>query len=145
LERATKAYANNEALTPKLLSDDVSLSSALELRDANSVDAILIFRRILSECIRYKSFQHPDKIADGLSYVWAEKHKWQYIAGVLGVPIDYLKGTMESIVDRRNLIAHNADYDESRGEKLPVDKLQALEVVKFLASIAGVIELEVSK
>jgi hypothetical protein len=98
LERATKAYANNEALTPKLLSDGVSLSSALELRCANSVDAILIFRRILSECIRFKSFQHPDKIADGLSYVWAEKHKWQYIAGVLGVSIDYLKGTMESIV-----------------------------------------------
>jgi hypothetical protein len=145
LERATKAYANNEALTAKLLSDGVSLSSALELRGANSVDAILIFRRILSECIRYKSFQHPDKIADGLSYVWAEKHKWQYIAGVLGISLDHLKGTMENIVDRRNLIAHNADYDEARGEKLPVDKLQALEVVKFLASIADVIELEVSK
>lgn len=49
------------------------------------------------------------------------------------------------MVDRRNIIAHNADYDEARGEKLPVDKLQALDVVKFLASIADVIELEVSK
>jgi hypothetical protein len=145
LERATKAYANNEALTPKLLSDGVSLSNALELRGANSVDAILIFRRILGDCIRYKSFQHPDKIAEGLSYVWAEKHKWQYIAGVLGISLDYLKGTMESIVDRRNLIAHNADYDEARGVKLPVDKHQALDVVKFLASIVDVIELEVSK
>jgi len=64
---------------------------------------------------------------------------------VLGISLDHLKGTMENIVDRRNLIAHNADYDEARGEKLPVDRLQALEVVKFLASIADVIELEVSK
>lgn len=93
LERATEAYANKKALTPKLLSDGVLLSSALELRDANSVDAILVFRRILSECIRYKSFQHPDKIADGLSYVWVQKHKWQYIAGVLGITVDELKGT----------------------------------------------------
>ena len=59
--------------------------------------------------------------------------------------MDELKGTLESIVDRRNLIAHNADYDEARGEKLPVDKIQAREVIKFLAAIASVIELEVSK
>ncbi len=145
LEVATEAYANKIALTPKLLSDGVLLSNALELRDANSVDLILIFKRILSECISHKSFQHPDKIAEGLSYIWSQKHKWQHIAGVLQITMDELKGTLESIVDRRNLIAHNADYDEARGEKLPVDKIQAREVIKFLAAIASVIELEVSK
>ena len=145
LELATEAYANKRTLTPKLLSDGVLLSNALELRDANSVNAILIFKRILSECIRYKSFQHPDKIAEGLSYIWVQKHKWQHVAGVLGITVDELKGTLESIVDRRNLIAHNADYDEALGHKLPVDKLQAIDVVKFLAAIANVIELEVSK
>lgn len=144
LERATAAYANNEKLTAKLLSDVVTFSSALELKQANAIDSILVFKDILSTCIKFRSFQHPDKVADGLSYVWPEKHKWEYVAKALSISVESLKGTLESIVDRRNLIAHNADYDEARGAKLPIGKSDALEVLRFIERIVAVVDATIS-
>jgi hypothetical protein len=143
LEKATAVFASSDTLTPKLMSDVISFSNAFELRRANAVDAIIIFRSILSNCIKYKSFQHPDKVSDGLSYIWAEKHKWQFIATQMGSTTDQVKAKLENIVDRRNSIAHNADYDEARQGKIPINVNDTREVVQFVGGIVEILDAEI--
>jgi hypothetical protein len=140
LERATYAYGNKLPLQPKLLADVMSFGSAIELREADPIRSVVVFRSILDSCIRYKSFQYPEKIADGLSYVWQEKQKWHYIATKVGMSAEGAKKKLDAIVDRRNLIAHNGDYDEARGAKLPISKSDTEEVIKFTESIVAAID-----
>lgn len=145
LERATFSYGNNLPLQRKLLTDGMTFSSALALKDANPIDSVLIFKENLEKLIRFKSFQHPDKIVEGLSYIWPEKHKWQYLASELNIDISEAKRKLSGIVDRRNLIAHNGDYDEALGRKLCVSKSDAEEVVSCVGSIVQIIDKAVAR
>ncbi|WP_430439636.1 HEPN domain-containing protein [Shinella sp.] len=144
LERATYAYGNNIPLQGKLLADGMTFSNAIALRQADPVNSVLIFRQILDGVIRFKSFQHPDKISDGLAYIWPEKHKWKYISEQLGAESDAVKRKLSAIVDRRNLIAHNGDYDEGLGRKLAVTKSDAEEVINFIGGVVAVIDAAVA-
>ncbi len=143
LELATRLYSNGGQLTPKLLSENFSFSHVIELKSANSVEAVIVFRRMLGECIRYKSYQSPDKVADGLSYIWNERHKWQFLSNSMGMTTENARGTLDAIVERRNLIAHNADYDDATGAKLPIDKNQTSITVDFLSKLVSTIDTAV--
>ena len=68
--------------------------------------------------IKRVSYQHPNNIADGLSYIWTEKHKWQAISKAMGSNSDDVKRELILIVDRRNLIVHGADVDIQTRQKL---------------------------
>lgn len=140
VEKATLLFGNNKPLQAKLLNEVLSVSNAIALRDADPVNAVLIFRNILDAAIRFKSFQHPDKISDGLSYIWPQSHKWNYISKQLRMDETSLKRKLSGIVERRNLIAHNGDYDESTQSKLSVTKRDAQEVVDFIAEIVVVLD-----
>ena len=143
LEKATRSFANGEQLQPKLLSDAMSFSNALKLKSSNAIEAVLNFRVILNECIKHKSFQHPEKISDGLSYIWGEKHKWQFIANKLSLSSEGLRKIIITIIDRRNTIAHDGDYDEASGNKYPIHKNQAEYVVDLLSKVVKAIDDEI--
>ncbi len=140
IEKATFAFGNKLPLQAKLLSDMISFSNAIALRDADPVNAVLVFRTLLDTAIRFKSFQHPDKISDGLSYIWPEKHKWKFISNKISMDEISIKRKLSSIIDRRNLISHNGDYDETAEKKLAVSKEDAREVVDFIARIVSIID-----
>lgn len=132
VEKSSDLFSNKKDLSLRIMAEMTPLSSAIELNRANDVDSVLIFKKVVSNFVRYRSFQYPDKVADGLSFVWDEKHKWQSIATAMGSSIEHVKGTLENIVDRRNLIAHNADYDEAIRGRLQVTLPNAVEVVDFM-------------
>lgn len=132
LERATLSFSNGSQLTAKLQSEVMTFASAIEFRAADPVRAVLLFRQRLNEAIRFRSFQSPDSISDGLAYIWEQKHKWKEIGATLGGDAERLKRTLSAIVARRNLIVHNGDFDEGLGAKLPVKSDDAKEVVRFL-------------
>lgn len=140
LERCTYAYGNKLPLENKLLSDVITFSNALSLRNADPVESVLIFKKIVDGIVRYRSFQYPDKIADGLSYIWSEKHKWNYISAKMHLDTTSVKRKLSGIVDRRNLIAHSGDYDEALGRKLLVKKVDAEEVVSFIGKIVSIVD-----
>lgn len=141
IDYATFYYGNNIPLKPKLLADLMPFSSAIELRSADRVNSIIIFRKIIENSIKYKSFQSPDKISDGLSYIWSQKQKWHYISSQIGIDEKYVKGKLSAIVDRRNVIAHNGDYNDFLAKKYEISQSDAEDVVEFISKIVGVIDV----
>ncbi|MFN4146231.1 MAG: hypothetical protein ACK4GN_10440 [Runella sp.] len=50
-----------------------------------------------------------------------------------------IRNRLALIVDRRNKIAHEADFDFINGKKYPIDKLTTNDVVAFIEKLAEAI------
>ena len=85
---------------------------------------------------KYLAFQEPDKIADALSLIWDEDHKWQKLADALGMSQADLKTKIKTIVSRRNQIVHEADLDLLSGIRNTVEKADIDDVVPFIEKLA---------
>lgn len=85
------------------------------------------------------SFQEPDKISDGLSYIWNENHKWQKIANDLGIREADLKTKLKNIISRRNQIVHEADIDIISNSRINVEKTDIDDVIIFIEKIGEAI------
>jgi len=77
------------------------------------------------------AFQEPDKIAEALSLIWEEEHKWQKIASSLNMSVNDLK----SIVSRRNQIVHEADIDLQTNLRKDIDETDVKEAVEFILKL----------
>ncbi|MES2916223.1 MAG: hypothetical protein V4753_13985 [Pseudomonadota bacterium] len=53
---------------------------------------------------------------------------------------DSIKRKLSAVVERRNLIAHNGDFDEGLGRKLDVSQADATEVIDFISDLVHVID-----
>lgn len=85
---------------------------------------------------KFLSFQEPEKIADGLSFIWNETHKWQKIANDLGINESDLKTKLKTIISRRNQIVHEADIDILSGGRINIEKTDIDDVVFFIEQLA---------
>lgn len=72
--------------------------------------------------MKTQAFQDPEKIKDGLSYIWSEPHKFQVLAGHIGVAEDALKTRLKLISERRNQIVHENDRNLSTYTINPINK-----------------------
>ncbi len=63
------------------------------------------------------SFQQPDKVADAIR-LFCDKELWSDVASRLGIEPKSAKNRLKLIVDRRNMIAHEADMDPSSPVRL---------------------------
>lgn len=64
----------------------------------------------IRERLGYQSFQQADKIAEAIRYI-SDKKLWDEVAIKIAKPAKDIKQQLNSIVDRRNKIAHEADID----------------------------------
>jgi hypothetical protein len=85
------------------------------------------------------SYQDPQKIADGLSLIWEEPHKWQKISGAISSDEKNTKTQLEIIVARRNQIVHEADIDLQTGLRNIISDIDAKESVDFIEKIGAAI------
>lgn len=141
VEKSTEHFSNGAALTAKLLSEGVPLASLLRLRAVSAAQAAVEFRAIMSNAVRFRTFQKSDDIVDGLAYVWNERHKWDKIAAFVGVPAKNAKRKLNGICTRRDLIVHNADYNEATGDLTPCVRSDAEEVITYISKIVAAIDI----
>jgi hypothetical protein len=78
------------------------------------------------------AYQSPENIADGLSYIWDEKYKWQKIATAMAIDENQARTQLKLIVDRRNKIAHEADLDITSGGKFAISRPDCESIVLFI-------------
>lgn len=64
----------------------------------------------IRERLGYQSFQQPDKIAEAIRYI-SDKKLWDVVSSQMATSTKDIKQQLNSIVDRRNKIAHEADID----------------------------------
>jgi hypothetical protein len=87
----------------------------------------------IRERLGYQSFQQADKIAEAIRYI-SDKKLWDEVAIQMAKPTKDIKQQLNSIVDRRNKIAHEADIDPTFniGSRWNIDEMLVGEAVDFV-------------
>jgi RiboL-PSP-HEPN len=96
----------------------------------------------IRERLGYQSFQQADKIADAIRYI-SDKKLWDEVAIKMTKSVRDIKQQLNSIVDRRNKIAHEADIDPTYniGNRWNIDELIVGDAVKFIETLVESIHL----
>lgn len=118
--------------TPKYKSETISLEFHLALVGATIPPKEFLFEREIATKLRTSAYQDPEKVADGLSFIWDEKHKWQKIAASMGRTDTDVKTTLKLIATRRNAIVHESDIDPLSGTKNAITRQECNDVTDFL-------------
>ncbi len=132
-------FSGHRPQTPKYLNESISLQVHVNLLNATFPPKEYIFEQEIVRKLKHLSYQDPDKVADGLSYIWNEKHKWSAIAAAMMRDEDSTKKQLRLIVDRRNNIVHEADIDLLSGNKNSITKTDCEEVISFIQTCARAI------
>lgn len=81
------------------------------------------------------SYQDPSKISEGLSYIWAEQHKWNKISIQMGQDENIIKTTLTNIVNRRNKIVHESDIEMQTGLKNEIEHSDVIFTTTFIEKL----------
>lgn len=125
--------------TPKFSRESLTISQAESLRISGGLPIDAIFEIIMRHKLSTLCFMDPAKLADGLSLVWNEDHKWQKIGDAMGQNEKTLRITLSNASKRRNSIVHEADYDPAGGGKLPITPTDAEHVSNFILALGNTI------
>jgi RiboL-PSP-HEPN len=90
----------------------------------------------IRERLGYQSFQQADKIAEAIRYI-SDKKLWDEVAIQMTTSAKDIKQQLNSIVDRRNKIAHEADVDPTFniGNRWNIDERLVGDAVEFIARL----------
>lgn len=127
-------FQERRQTTPKYLSEGISLEIHNKISKATIPPKEYYFESEVTKKLSYISFQDPNKIADGLSLIWIEPHKWQVIANDMGVEMSKARTTLKTISTRRNQIVHEADINMATGKKYSIEKDETVNVANFILS-----------
>lgn len=134
-----QTYVGIRAATPKYQNEPISLSVAQQLSSATTPPPEVLFEQIVRAKLKIVSFQDPDKLSDGLSYIWCGTQKWQKISARINIPESVAKTTLRLIANRRNSIVHEADLDPVTGQKISISKMESDEVSNFILNLGNAI------
>lgn len=92
------------------------------------------------ELFSRETFQRPDDIARALRFVDGEPKRWSRIAAQFGSSPSELRVRLSNIVDRRNMIVHEADIDPVWGVARPLEPVEVQHAIMFLSDFVNAIE-----
>ena len=130
-----QTYVGSRPATPKFQNEPIPLSVAKQLSSTITPPPEVLLEQIVRAKLKILSFQDPDKLSDGLSYIWAEPQKWQKISARIGIPESTAKTTLRLIANRRNAIVHEADLDPITDQKIPISKNESDDISTFLLNL----------
>lgn len=132
-----KMFEKQRPSTSKYLNETIAIQYLSDLATGAIPPPAVRFEEIVREKLSKLSFQDPLKVAEGLSYIWEDKHKWQKIVLTLGMTDEDAKRKLKLIVTRRNAIVHEADLDPVTNQKQAITKTEVVEVSDFLLLIGN--------
>lgn len=125
-------YTSVRVATPKYYSESISIQFHGTLVAATLPPKEVLFEQEISRKLRIVSYQDPQKVADGLSYIWDERDKWVKIGREMGWVPDNAKIKLKLIADRRNAIVHESDMDPISNAKNPISRAECRDVTDFI-------------
>lgn len=131
-------FLGKRSQTPKYLAEAISLETHGKIFNATKSSGVTMlpkeyyFELEIKKKLSHLTFVDPDKIANGLSLIWDEPHKWQRIAFCMCDDPKKVRTTLKTIYARRNHIVHQADIDIFTEEKYAFEKQEAEETVEFI-------------
>lgn len=131
-------FLGNRLITNKFNDFSIPFSTYQQMQQ-NIPASVIVFEQYISAKNKTLSFQDPDKISDGLSYIWNETHKWQAISAQMGKPMTSVRTELKNISIRRNQIVHEGDYAISNGMRQQIEKADVDEVIDFIEKLGEAI------
>jgi hypothetical protein len=110
-----------------------ALIPALSNSIMNRLDNASWLESEIRDRLGYQSFQQADKIAEAIRYI-SDKKLWDEVAIQMNKSAKDVKQQLNSIVDRRNKIAHEADIDPTFniGSRWKIDEVLVGDAVDFI-------------
>jgi RiboL-PSP-HEPN len=117
-----------------------ALIPALSMSLVNRLNSTAWLEDEIRERLGYQSFQQADKIADAIRYV-SDKKLWDEVSLLMAKSAKDIKQQLNSIVDRRNKIAHEADIDPTFGigSRWNIDEVLVGDAVNFIETLVETI------
>lgn len=125
-------FEGTRSPTGKYQNEGIPIQHLAQLMPGSTPPPAMRFEEIVREKLSTLSFQDPNKIVDGLSFIWNENQKWQHIARGLGMSDGDVKRKQKLIVTRRNAIVHEADLDPVSNVKQAITRDEAKQTSDFL-------------
>jgi hypothetical protein len=127
-----QTYLGKRPSTEKFRMETITIELHSDIISASIPPAELLFEAAISRKLGFLSFQDPDKLADGLSLIWPEKHKWRTIADKIGMPVNEARTTLKLISMRRNAIVHESDIDLFSNSKRAITSADCADITGFI-------------
>lgn len=121
--------------TPKYNSHNISLGF---MKAVTSTPPLVSFESEIRRSLGWQTFQRPDKIKDAVA-LFNSIQLWQQIAIVMGDTETNIKNQLNLIVDRRNMIAHEADIEPIFKTKRPISDTDISVTIDFIEKLGTTI------
>lgn len=132
-------FIGNRNPTNKYMNKSISMEIYGSLSKATIPPKEYYFEQAVVKKLGTTSYQSPENVADGLSYIWDETHKWNKIAAAIGMNVEDAKKQLRLIVSRRNQIVHEADIELTTGGKRAISKNDCESSVSFMGYLGEAI------
>lgn len=138
-------YINKRPHTPKFDTFQLSMNAITNIQSSPVPE--IEFRNEVIRKNSYLAFQEPNKIADALSFIWDEQHKWDVISSNMATPISSsdLKTKLKNIVVRRNQIVHEGDCLSTNIPLIqqPITFFDTQDVIQFITELVNAIDVSI--
>lgn len=128
----TEIFVGTRPATPKYQAETFDMQTHDQIKSATVPPPVFVFGQAVAKKHSRLSFQDPEKVSEGLSLIWDEKHKWDKIGTALGKSGKDTQTELRLIVQRRNSIVHESDMHPLTNAKSPIAPNEASNVCGFL-------------
>lgn len=135
IHNMVETFANRRIATSKYRSETISLEHHAILTGAGIPPPEIAFEGIIRSKIAHLSFMDPGKLADALSLIWDEDHKWQAIANAMSSDRLSVITELKNLYRRRNSIVHEIDWDPVTGAKMSIYPADAERAESFIRNL----------
>ena len=109
------------------------------MNDSEVIDTYALIEEKIKHNLSWKSFQHPDKIAEALRII-CDKKIWNELENMMKIPAKSIKEQLQLIVKRRDSIAHEADFDIVNQCQYTINSGDVKTAVNFIISLVYMID-----
>ena len=132
-------FKGSRPSTEKYQNEGVRILHLPQLIPGSTPPPEVRFEEIIRVKLSTLTFQDPNKVADGLSFIWNEKQKWQQIAICLDMTDEDARRYLKLIVTRRNAIVHEADLNPVTNTKQAITRAETTHTSDFLLALGDCI------
>jgi hypothetical protein len=121
--------------TTKYNNHSLSLSSILAI---TSPTPLISFESEIRKSLGWQTFQRPDKIKEAIA-LFHPIQLWPQVSISIGDTENNIKNQLNLIIDRRNMIAHEADIEPIFKTKRPINNTDVTATVDFIEKLGTTI------
>ena len=128
-------FSGTRPVTPKYNKFNVTLYFMTAI---TSVPPLINFESEIRKSLGWQTFQSPEKIKNAIS-LFSLIQLWQQVALTMSDTEQNIKNQLNLIVDRRNMIAHEADIEPVYKTKRPIGNADVRGTIDFIEKVGTTI------